>query len=363
VWKTTYTSSNSKIGKYKPTPAFDKYGNLWVVSSFGNASCPVAVLPAAKFAASSVTKADWFQPNGLLSLNTGDMQRSRFIVSTKNNVKMFIDGDYPRPDGSGKLFCWDNGEVDPTIDTYRLVSLSRFIDQNDRQVEWTYVNHMEQDKDGNIWVGHTKGVYMFDPDVVFDEQPRAIRPFVMKSTEGKGILCEGYNVFDVGVDRDNNKWLATDDGVYFVSPDGSEVYNHFTSDNSDLPSNTVYSVECDTVNERVYVYTDNGFAEYIAQGDAAALSFDDVYAFPNPVEPDFTGMIKIANLMENSYVTVTDREGNVVTQLGPVMGSVLWDGSGPDGERVATGIYNIYAAQGGAPVVNGSPHATVMIIR
>ena len=276
---------------------------------------------------------------------------------------MFIDGDYPRPDGSGKLFCWDNGEVDPTIDTYRLVSLSRFIDQNDRQVEWTYVNHMEQDKDGNIWVGHTKGVYMFDPDVVFDEQPRAVRPFVTKSTEGKGILCEGYSVYDVGVDRDNNKWLATDDGVYFVSPDGSEVYNHFTSDNSDLPSNTVYSVECDTVNERVYVYTDNGFAEYIAQGDAAALSFDDVYAFPNPVEPDFTGMIKIANLMENSYVTVTDREGNVVTQLGPVMGSVLWDGSGPDGERVATGIYNIYAAQGGAPVVNGSPHATVMIIR
>ena len=81
------------------------------------------------------------------------------------------------------------------------------------------------------------------------------------------------------------------------------------------------------------------------------------------MEPDFTGMIKIANLMENSYVTVTDREGNVVTQLGPVMGSVLWDGSGPDGERVATGIYNIYAAQGGQPDINGEPRATVMIIK
>ena len=148
-----------------------------------------------------------------------------------------------------------------------------------------------------------------------------------------------------------------------MSPDGSEVYNHFTLENSDLPSNTVYSVECDTVNERVYVYTDNGFAEYIAEGDAAALSFDDVYAFPNPVEPDFTGMIKIANLMENSYVTVTDRDGHVVTQLGPVMGSALWDGSGADGERVPTGIYNIYAAQGSQPVVTGAPQATVMIIR
>ena len=361
--KYTYTNSNSKISTYKPTPAFDNYGNLWVVSSYGNSEAPVVVLPVDKFNKSSVSRSDWFAPSGMLSLNTGDMQRSRFLVSKKNNFKIFIDGDYPGDPGNAELFCWDNGQVDPKINNYRLVNLTRFIDQNDRQVDWTYVNHLEQDKDGNIWVGHTKGVFMFDPDVVFDEQPRAVRPFVTKSAEGKGILCEGYSVYDVGVDRDNNKWLATDDGVYFVSPDGSEVYNHFTSENSDLPSNTVYSVECDTVNERVYAFTDNGFAEYILQGDAAALSFDDVYAFPNPVEPDFTGLIKIANLMENSYVTITDRDGNVVTQMGPVMGSALWDGSGPDGERVATGIYNIYAAQGGQPVVTGSPLTTIMIIR
>ena len=361
--KTTYTSSNAMIGTYKPTPAFDNYGNLWAVCSFGNASCPVAVLPLEKFNKTAAYKSDWFQPTGFLSLNTGNMQRSRFLVARKNNVKIYIDGDYPNGKGSAELFCWDNGEVDPTIDTYHLVNLSRFIDQNDRQVEWTYVNHMEQDNDGNIWVCHTAGLFRFDPDVVFDEQPRAMRPFVTKSTEGKGILCEGYCVYDMGVDRDNNKWLATDDGVYFVSPDGSEIYNHFTTDNSDLPSNMVYSVECDTVNERVYVFTDNGFAEYIAQGDAPALTFDNVYAFPNPVEPDFTGMIKIANLMDNSYVTITDRDGRVVAELGPVMGSVLWDGCGADGERVPTGIYNIYAGQGAQPAVTGTPHATVMIIK
>ena len=363
VLKTTYTSSNAQIASIKPTPAFDNYGNLWVVSSYGLASSPVAVLTADKFAKTTASKTDWFVPSGLLSLNTGDMQRSRFIVSTKNNVKMYIDGDYPRPDGSGQLFCWDNGEVDPTINNYQLASIDRFVDQNDRQVDWTYVNHIEQDCEGNVWVGHTSGVFMFDPDVVFDEQPRAIRPFVTKSTEGKGTLCDGFSVYDIGVTRDNKKWLATDDGVYFVSPDGSEVYNHFTSDNSDLPSNMVYSVECDTVNDRVYVYTDNGFAEYIAEGDAAALNFDGMYAFPDPVEPDFTGYIKIAGLMENSYVTVTDREGHVVVQLGPVTGSALWDGSGADGERVATGVYNIYAAQGGQPVTTGTPQAIVRIIR
>ena len=225
--KYTYTNSNSKISTYKPTPAFDNYGNLWVVSSYGNSEAPVVVLPVDKFNKSSVSRSDWFAPSGMLSLNTGDMQRSRFLVSKKNNFKIFIDGDYPGDPGNAELFCWDNGQVDPKINNYRLVNLTRFIDQNDRQVDWTYVNHLEQDKDGNIWVGHTKGVFMFDPDVVFDEQPRAVRPFVTKSAEGKGILCEGYSVYDVGVDRDNNKWLATDDGVYFVSPDGSEVSFHF----------------------------------------------------------------------------------------------------------------------------------------
>ena len=363
VLKTNYLSTNAKIGNYKPTPAFDIYGNLWVVCSYGNASMPVVVLPADKFAKTTATKSDWFQPSGLLSVASPEsMQRTCFLVARKNNMKIYCDGDIG-PKGKHDILCWDNGLVDPTAGTYTLYQINSFIDQNNRQVEWTYINHLEQDNAGNIWVGHTQGVFMFDPLVVTDEQPRAIRPFVTKSTEGKGTLCEGYNVYDVGVDRENNKWLATDDGVYYISPDGSEVYNHFTSEGSDLPSNIVYSIECDTVNDRVYVFTDNGFAEFIAEGDAAALSFDDVYAFPDPVEPDFTGYVKIANLMENTYVIIIDREGHEVNRMGPVTGSALWDGSGEDGVRVATGIYNIHAAQGSWPTTTGTPQATVKVIR
>ena len=368
VLKTTYTKTNAPINGTKPTPAFDNYGNLWVVSSYLSSSevgsvPPVAVLPAAKFAKASVVKSDWIVPNGLSSLHTGKMQRARFLVCKKNNLKIYTDGDYLTQQGTGNIFCWDNGAEDPSVDNYRIVKLTRFIDQDDRQVEWTYINHMELDNDDNVWVCHNKGVFMFDPDGVFDEQPRALRPFVTRSSEGKGILCEGYSVYDLGVDRNNNKWLATDDGVYYVSPDGSEILSHFTSDNSDLPSNMVYSVECDTVNGCVYVYTDNGFAEYVALGDAAALSFDNAYVYPNPVEPDFTGFIKIAGLMEDSYITITDRDGRVVTQLGPVMGGVLWDGCDSDGHYVPTGTYNIYAAQGSQPVVDENALLKLLIIR
>lgn len=366
--KVTYTKASSKIGGTKPTPAFDNYGNLWVVSSYLSSTevgtiPPVAVLPADKFAKAIVTKNDWFEPTGLSRLRTGNMQRSRFLVSKKNNVKIFIDGDFPTSPGNATFFCWDNGEVDPKIDTYHLAAVTYFIDQDDHQLTWTYVNHIEQDKSGNIWVGHSSGLFMFDPDSVFEERPRAIRPFVTQPSDSRGYLCEGSNVYDIGVDRADNKWLATDDGVFYTSPDGSEIYYHFTTANSDLPDNMVYSIECDTVNDRVYIYTGSGFAEYVPQGDAPTLDFNNVVAIPNPVEPDYTGYVKIDHLMDNSFVTITNREGTVVAQLGPVKGRALWDGAGTDGERLPTGTYNIYTAQGGWPTVAGEPQATIMIIR
>ena len=359
---TTYNNSNSKLSTRKCHPAFDNYGNMWVVTPYGLPESPVLLLPKDKVFNTTSNKTDWLVPAGFEALNTGKMQRSRFLVSKKNNVKIFSDCDYSGAI-TGRIYCWDNGNEDPMVDTYQLSSIGHFVDQNNSQVSWTYLCHFEEDRDGMFWVGHDMGLFVFDPDVVFDAAPAAVRPYVTKFSEGQGYLCEGYTVYDIGVDRDNNKWIATNNGVYFVSPDGSEVYNHFTIENSDVPSNLVYTVECDTVHDRVYIYTDNGIAEYIVNGDATSINFDNVYAFPNPIEPDFTGMIKIANLMDNSYVTVTDRDGNIVAQFGPVVGSALWDGSGADGERVPTGIYNIYAAQGAQPAITGTPQTTIMIIK
>lgn len=364
VMKLNYTSSNSLIGTYKAQPAFDKYGNMWVVSSYGNDDCPVAMLPAAKVVKNSVSKTDWFQPSGLLRLNTESMQRSRFVISHKNNVKIYNDGDYwGNLNKQGYFYCWDNFNEDPTVDNYRLVRITHFVDQNNGIVSWQRIRHMEEDADGLIWIGHMGGLFVLDPEVIFNDHPNVVRPFVTGSGADNGFLCEGFEVYDIGIDADNNKWIATNNGLYFVSPDGTRVYEHFMTNNSDLPDDVVYGVECDVVHGRVFINTASGFAEYIPEGSAASLDLNSVYAFPNPVEPDFTGMIKIANLMSNTYVTITNRDGEVVAQMGPVWGSALWDGSGSDGERVPTGIYNIYAADGAQPATTGTPQATVMIIK
>lgn len=358
-----YNGNNSPMGTYKAHPAFDKNGNMWIVSSYGSPYSPVAVLPRDKYIKTSVKLTDWFQPTGLSLLNTGFMQRSCFIISKKNNVKIYNDGDYQSAAVSGHFVCWDNNNDDPTVDDYKVVCIANFIDQNNNQIDWTYIMHCEEDNDGLIWVGSSSGLFVFDPDGVFDEYPRATRPYVNKSKEGKGHLCDGFIVYDIGVTRDNEKWIATNNGIYHASPDGSEVYDHFTMQNSNLPSNLVYSVECDTVHDRVYAFTDNGFVEYVAEGDVTAFNFDDAYVYPNPVEPDFTGMVKISKLMENSYVTITDRAGQVVAQMGPVTGSALWDCCGDDGDRLPTGVYNIYVAQGSQPLTTGKPQLTILVIK
>ena len=60
----TYTTSNSKFGSYKPAPAYDKYGNLWAVTSYPIIATPAVVLPKDKALLNTVTKNDWFQPTG-----------------------------------------------------------------------------------------------------------------------------------------------------------------------------------------------------------------------------------------------------------------------------------------------------------
>jgi hypothetical protein len=185
---------------------------------------------------------------------------------------------------------------------------------------------------------------VFDPETVFDDYPRAIRPIVTKFDEGQGPLCEGYNVYDVGVTSDNKKWIATNNGVYFVSADGTEVYNHFTTANSDIPSDLVYSVECDTIHNRVYIYTDNGFAEYIVNGDAAALNYDATYAFPNPVRPGYDGPIAIKGFTRDALVHVTDGRGHVVYATTAQGGQAIWNGRNSHGDRVASGTYYVFAS-------------------
>jgi flagellar hook assembly protein FlgD len=85
--------------------------------------------------------------------------------------------------------------------------------------------------------------------------------------------------------------------------------------------------------------------EYSATAAPGKDNYDNVYAYPNPVKPDYTGWITVTGLMDNSLVKITDAAANVVTQGTSDGGMFVWDGCNRNGERVKSGVYYVFASQ------------------
>ena len=194
-----------------------------------------------------------------------------------------------------------------------------------------------------------QGVFYFtNPAEAFNADFRVKRPIVPRNdgTIYGDYLLEGESVFGIACDPSNRKWLATaSSGVYLVNADGTKILAHYTAENSSLPSNIVESVACDPFSNRVYFGTPEGVVAFDSDSSPAADDYSEVYAYPNPVRPDYTGYITVAGLMDNSLVKIADVAGNVFYQGRSEGGMISWDGCGPDGRRVRSGVYFVFASQ------------------
>jgi hypothetical protein len=77
---------------------------------------------------------------------------------------------------------------------------------------------------------------------------------------------------------------------------------------------------------------------------AGAENFNDVKIYPNPVTPEYDGSIAITGLVENCYVKITDLSGSLVYENRANGGMLTWDGINYSGNKVATGVYLIFAS-------------------
>lgn len=339
-----YYSSNSYFGDlyYKGACAFDSEGNLWVCYSSPKASTDavnLSVLPRAKYEAATCKKSDWILVE-VPPTRQKAFKGSSFVVGN-DDVKVYNGGGY-----QGSYVFWK--QTDGLNSAPQIANFNSFQDDNGMSITWRYARCMEKDLNGIIWTGMDNGVVGFDAARAFDDNFTVIHPKVMR-TDGTGLydnLLDGIQVNCVGVDANNCKWFGTNTaGLYQVSPDGSKILKQFTTDNSYLPSNTIYAVCCNTNTNSVYVLTANGFVEYLSDATPSAPNYDNVYVYPNPVRPDFTGLLTITNLMSNSYLKVTNAAGTTVKQWQSQGGTATWDCCDETGDRMPTGLYTIYASQ------------------
>lgn len=260
---------------------------------------------------------------------------------------------------TGLILLQDNGTpTDPTDD--KVTYHTEWYDQNGKQVLPESIFSLAQDRDNTMWVGTNKGLFLIPATIDFTTSNRCERVIIGRNdgTQLGDYLLENEQINSIVVDGGNRKWIGTaSSGVFLLSPNGEETIEHFTSENSPLPSNNVLSIAIQESTGEVFFGTGQGLVSYMSDAIEPATDFNEIYAYPNPVHPNYKGLITIRGLMANTQVRIVDANGNLVTNIPSNGGEAIWDMTNAQGDRVATGIYTILCN-----TADGSGHGTTKIL-
>ncbi|WP_227686878.1 type IX secretion system anionic LPS delivery protein PorZ [Spirosoma arboris] len=320
-------------------------GGLW---SQVEGQTPVAVaLPAtiSPFISSLATDIDgnlWITTGRTVSSQQATLHVRRadgtfqsFSIVSQTNIVQIVPDDngflWLRPDLGGGLLV-----VDPQGNR------SRFLTTQTGQggLLSNSIRALVKDRNGSIWVGTDLGPTVFDsPYAAFDATIDAQPPLLNRRR-----LLANELITAIAVDGGNRKWIGTQKGVYHVAPDGSQLLDTFTAENSPLPNNTVQAIAIEPTTGKVFIETgplgnSNGLVSYQSPATEPSETLESLTIFPNPVRPDFNGTVGINGLTENATVKILDAGGQLVYETKSQGGSATWNLRDYRGRQVQTGIY------------------------
>lgn len=311
---------------------YDKSGNLWVFN-MGNDNI-LCLTPSGEWKS--------FQQSGLTT--NGDCRIKKAFFDSRGLLW------YANDNWKKSMF----GFYD--IKTNQMRQITSFINQRGtRMLESKNLFTVTEDKEHNIWVGSEVGAFYITPDDVTemcgstDMNNISIKQAEVKRNDGTNFidyLLSNVFICDIKVDNANRKWFATTNGVYLISSDNETELAHFTMDNSPLPDNEVKSIAIDENTGMVYFATLKGLCSYKSDVTQSYgnLTDDNVYAYPNPVTPDYTGNITITGLTIGAQVKILTTSGQLVNEGTCTGGSYLWNGCDRNGKKVASGVYMVNVA-------------------
>ncbi len=295
------------VGLFISSLATDAVGNLWITTAGSNAQR--ATLHVRR-------------PDGTFQSFSGVTQPNLVQVVPDDNGFLWL-----RPNNGGLLV------FDPQTNRSRFLSTG----QGQGGLPSSSVRSLVKDRAGAIWVGTDLGPTVFDHSAgVFDGAVDAQPPLLNQRR-----LLAGETITSLAVDGGNRKWLGTRNGLYRVAPDGSQLLETFTVDNSPLASNSIQALAIEPVSGRVFVQTPNGILSYRGSASEPAETLSNLIIFPNPVRPDFSGTVGINGLTDNATVKILDAGGQLVYETRSQGGTATWDLRDYRGRSAQTGVYLI----------------------
>ena len=314
---------------------YDQQGNLWIL----NSSAPTTAL--VKYANGTFTK---MPHSELMKLNRGTIQNrsnaelSKIIIDSKG-LMWFVNNNWNLP----AIYQYDT-------ENDKIVAYESIINQDGTRLNIQEgIRCVAEDLEQNIWVGTSVGPVVLERSEIENNGSTFTQVKVPRNdgTNYADYLLANIDISSIAIDGANRKWIGTfNNGVYLISADNMTQTQHFTTDNSPLLSNTVKAISINNTTGEVFFGTDKGLCSYIsdATGTNNEMTTDNVWAYPNPVEPGYAGNITITGLSLNADIKILAANGAIVNEGHSNGGTYVWDGCDQKGRRVASGIYMVATA-------------------
>ena len=344
----TYTRTDGAI--------FDDQGYLWLLNAGGGEGNVHVISPTGK----------WH------SFDLFDDNRARITLSTPGEI--LIDKHNPQRkwiplmrSNTGLILLQDNGTPANHSDdhvTYR----KEWKDQYANSIAPENIYTIAQDKKNTLWIGTSSGIFTIPYYIDFATSNECKRITIPRNdgTQLVDFLLDNEQINAIAVDGANRLWVGTaTSGVFLLAPVGDisdvtytvETVAHFTTQNSLMPSNEVLSIAIQETTGEVFIGTGQGLVSYMSDATEPEENFSNIYAYPNPVRPEYQGVITIRGLMDNTEIRIVDASGNLVQIIQGTGGSAVWDGKNTQGQRVASGVYTAICN-----TKSGKGHGTVKIL-
>jgi len=304
---------------------YDDQGNLWVINSLNNEQNIL------KFDADGQWTSYFQDPLKGLALLSHPLLDSRGLL-------WFVNDNYQKP----SFYNYN-------INSHVLTPYTSFVNEDGASLTISSCQCIAEDKDNNMWIGTNAGPLMLETDQITAENPVLTQVKVPRNdgTNYADYLLSGVSIKSIVVDKNNRKWMGTNgNGLYLIAADNITTLAHFTKANSSLLSDNILSLAINDDTGELFIGTDQGLCSYtgnFSDGDNG-MTKDNVWAYPNPVRPDYTGAITVTGLENGASVKIVTSNGVLVNEGIAANGEYKWYGLNKDGKRVASGVYMVEVA-------------------
>lgn len=330
-----YNSENSLITSFNNTSKnyqlitsikYDSDGNLWMLNSQS---------PSNQSLIEYTKDGKWVSHHKSELYNLGSLE---CLMQDSRGLLWFVNNYHGLP----SVYCYQ-------ASTDKLNIYSSFINEDGTTLTPNFVRYVTEDKNHDMWIGTNIGPLLLYEKEITSDNPVFTQVKVPRNdgTNYADYLLNGVDISCIAIDGGNRKWFGTNgNGIYVISNDCLTQIYHFTTNNSNLLSNNIEAIAINEQTGEVFAGTDKGLCSYMSDASSpnSEMTKDNVWAYPNPVKPNYTGRITISGLSFDADVKIVTTNGILVNQGRSNGGIYTWDGKDQNGKKVASGIYMVETA-------------------